>query len=156
MATGGNIAIDSIGYTHSTPQHALGQIVEREGKVYRYVKNEDTHAATISYPCCLVNTDNDWTISADISSSLGEGNFAGVVQAAMATAEYGWILVKGEYRSCNITGAVGAGAEVIVDSIDGYFQASLDTEVLKPAGFAHIAATEAQTGNDFTIYIDAM
>lgn len=118
MATGTSIAIDDLGYTHSTPQHAEGQVVQLNGNEYRYIYNESATTAISQYYVVYLNTavPGDW--NCEWSTGLAQRLAVGVAYTAIGTQEYGWVCRKGlitcYHTAANATvgfplRAVGAG-----------------------------------------------
>ena len=118
MATGTSIAIDDLGYTHSTPQHAEGQTVELNGNTYRYIYNASATTAISQYYVAYLNTAvvGDWNCLWE--TGLAQRLAVGVAYTAIGTQEYGWVCKEGlitAYISaqCTTVGfplrAVGAG-----------------------------------------------
>jgi len=156
------LAVDDLAATHASAVIKPGtkHTDPTTGKVYRFVKNQATDAATQYYPCVYMDADphdNEWEVTADISDGLDEGAFAGVAEKVEIPAgEYGWLLVEGVCESCNITDAATVAIAVILDTVDGYFEAIVDTELLAPAGVAFETTTVAVTDNSLAIFIKAL
>jgi len=115
-ATGKNYVVDDFTTVYSTAIMAPGTVVESEGKEYRFVKNSDTVAAAVSNIAVFAGTGAATEITTDTSEGI-EQHAAGIVMAAMATGEYGFVQKAGVYGSCIFAGAVTAddiGWEVMV------------------------------------------
>jgi hypothetical protein len=100
---------------HSSPQFALGSIgMTYDGKIYKYVQY-DTGAGAVAgvagnvayyYAPGGASAGATSVVTSDLSDSAEVG--AGVLQAAMADGEYGWIQIKGP---ATLTPALTAGAD---------------------------------------------
>lgn len=140
--------IDDLTATYSSPGvHTLGQCVMVDGEEYRFVVNGVTDAGTAGYPAVLLDasTTAPWVCAYDVSDGIDEGVFIGVCLTDVLTSEYHWVKRCGMYHTCTLDDAVAVGAEVVVGG-DGGFRAATDNEVIRPAGVALEAATEAGTG----------
>jgi hypothetical protein len=95
----------------TTPQFKLGTIGWHQGKCYKYLQYKEGAAAVdgvageVAYYYTLDGYKLNQATS-DLSDSIELG--AGVLQAAMSEAEYGWFQIKG---AATLTIALTAGAD---------------------------------------------
>lgn len=98
-----------------TPKFKLGAIGQDfEGKMYKYVQYETAAGAVAAvvgnvayyYAASGTSAGSSTVVTSDLSDSAGLG--AGVLQAALADGEYGWVQIKGR---ATITPALTAGAD---------------------------------------------
>ena len=94
---------DAVSATGSTQLYPLGTRREEEGKTFRYVKYDDAagDVTAVADRVCghLKGSATDasptaWNVTMDTSDSAPNA-CAGVLQAVIATGEYGWILTRG-------------------------------------------------------------
>ena len=156
-ATGKSYVVDDFTTVYSTPVHAPGTIVESEGQSYRFVKNSDTTAGTANYPAVFVGTDptlNDWEIAADLSDGI-LNVCAGVIMAAMATGEYGWVKRKGVHLTATVIGTItAAGGALRCGDTDGQWAAAAGADIERIDGVCLEVVTTSGTG--VNIYVDAL
>ena len=139
MATGTSIAIDDLGYTHSTPQHALGQSVELDdGNKYRYIYNESTNVTITQYQIAINSDATSWDFNCITATvATAGGKFAGVACTDIGGNEYGWACYQGvTLASCATIATAGFGLAVGA----GVFAACTLTNVYRPAHAVYSAA----------------
>lgn len=97
----------------ATQEMALGQIYEaNDGKAYKYVVYNEATAAVagvageVAYYYLLDGYKNN-EVTSDVSDATG-GIGAGVLQAALADGEYGWVQIEGP---ATLTIALTAGTD---------------------------------------------
>jgi len=106
-ATGKNYVVDDFTTVYSTAVLVPGTVIESEGNEYRFVKNSDTVAAAVSNIAVFSGTVNMDEITTDTSEGIAQ-HAAGIVMAAMATGEYGFVQKAGVYGSSIWAGVVSA------------------------------------------------
>ncbi len=103
------IDVDAV---HTTPEFGLGSLAMlHDGKVYKYIQYDTgagavaAVAGNVAYYYTLDGYKNN-QVTSDLSDSVEIG--AGVLQAALADGEYGWVQIKG---AATLTPALTAGAD---------------------------------------------
>lgn len=124
----------------TTAKHALGSIHQAQnGKMYKYITYAAATAAVsgVAGEVCYYLAATGYAAN-DVTSDLSDSDEvgAGVLQAALADNEFGWIQIKG---SATLTIALTAGADGNALTPTGAGDGTLDV-VVTTVALSHICA----------------
>lgn len=104
----------------SSTTFVLGQILDYQGNLYRYVQFLDAVVYAAGHVCAWANATRTAVTNDRAGGSAIGIQTAGIALAAMTQNNYGFILVEGYYATVLGDGSVAVGESVVLDTgVDG-------------------------------------
>jgi hypothetical protein len=147
-----------IGFLPSTVNDAaatfvVGQILDYQGNLYRYVQFVDAVAYAAGHVVCWANTTRTAVTNDFAGGSRVGSRAAGIALGVMTQNYYGFILVQGYYATVYGDGSVAAGDRVVAE-IAGPTDGTADTMAAGEEAEVFGEALEADTGAPATFKCD--
>lgn len=110
----------NLSQTDTTAVHSLGSEVVDSGNTYRYVK---ASAAIAAGDALVLDTANADEPNALTPASAVNQPVAAIAPVAIASASYGWVVVRGKVASAKLEATVAAGAQLGSSAVAGTLSA---------------------------------
>lgn len=138
--------------TGTTAAHGLGAEAFQDGTIYQYVKAGSTIAVGDALILDTSATDEPFVV---IPSAAVNQVVAGIAPVAIASASYGWIVIRGKVPSAKVAASTAAGAQLGTSATAGtlstitiagtYAQGEVQRVLAAAAGLS-VQALEAESG----------